>query len=84
MIWIIFLWLIAFVVFFINRFTVKAKDGWMENQIMWGGFLSGLVIGGIGSTLSRNWIFVLYVVPLFIILSISGVYFSKLIQNIRS
>jgi hypothetical protein len=56
----------------------------MENQIVWGGFLSGLVVGGIGSTLSRNWIFVLYVVPLFLILSISGVYFSKLIRNIRS
>ena len=78
------MWLIAFIVFFINRFTVQAKEGRMENQIVWGGFLSGLVVGGIGSTLSRNWMFVLYVVPLFLILSISGVYFSKLIRNIRS
>ena len=80
MVWVIFLWVIAIILLLIN-YTIKIpKKNDFESQIILGGSVLGLVIGGLMSSLFRNWFIVLYILPISIILSTLYIYLSKVIN----
>ena len=80
MVWVIFLWVIAIILLLIN-YTIKIpKKKDFESQIILGGTVLGLVIGGLMSRVFRNWFIVLYILPISIILSTLYIYLSKVIN----
>ncbi|MBI21472.1 MAG: hypothetical protein CL780_04410 [Chloroflexi bacterium] len=80
MVWVIFLWVIAIILLLIN-YTIKIpKKNDFESQIILGGTVLGLVIGGLISSLLKNWFMVLCILPISIILSTLYIYVPKVIN----
>ena len=80
MVWIFFLWVIAIILLLINHTIRVPKKNDFESQIILGGTVMGLVIGGLMSSLFRNWFIVLYILPISIILSTLYIYLPKIIN----
>lgn len=80
MVWVFFLWVIAIILLLINHTIKVPKKNDFESQIIFGGTVMGLVIGGLMSSLFRNWFIVLYILPISIILSTLYIYLPKIIN----
>mgnify|MGYP001476319813 CR=1 FL=1 len=80
MVWVFFLWVIAIILLLINLTIKVPKKNDFESQIILGGTVLGLVIGGLMSSLFRNWFIVLCILPISIILSTLYIYLPKIIN----